>query len=62
MRKLITSHQAQHELKNIRSYTLKKWGRQQSIKYIKKLYHTALLLSKNPQLGTHRPDLKKRSL
>ena len=51
------SYQAQLQLKEIKDYTLKKWGNKQAKKYILGLKETNLLLSKNPHIGLHRPEL-----
>jgi len=46
-----------HDLVDIRCYTLKQWGHQQSEKYLSGLQRTIKLLSENPMMGKKRPDI-----
>jgi len=48
---------AQTDLIEIRSYTVKQWGVLQSQKYISKLRKTILVLAENPLVGIQRQDV-----
>jgi len=48
---------ARADLLNIRKYTLKTWGREQSVKYLQELNKTLLLLSDSPSIGIQRTDI-----
>ena len=48
---------AQSDLIDIRRYTLKHWGIQQSQKYLTELRQTIQLLAVTPMLGKLRPDV-----
>lgn len=48
---------AQSDLINIRNYTLERWGRQQSQKYLTEIRQTIRLLSETPAIGKQRPDV-----
>lgn len=47
------------DLIDIQRYTLEKWGKAQSVKYLESLHKTAQLLAENPLMGKTRPDVKK---
>ena len=57
MTRLLILDVAKQELKSIQRYTFRKWGRQQSVKYVKELRQTIILLFKNPLLGIQKPDI-----
>ncbi|MCF6300196.1 MAG: type II toxin-antitoxin system RelE/ParE family toxin [Proteobacteria bacterium] len=57
MRELILAKQAQIHLKNIRTYTVQKWGIKQSVKYLQELQQTTLILLNNPLIGHRHDDL-----
>ncbi len=48
---------ARADLLNIRKYTLKTWGKEQSTKYLQELNKTLLILSDSPSIGTQRTDI-----
>jgi len=48
---------ARADLVNIRKYTLKTWGKEQSTKYLQELNKTLQLLSDCPTIGTQRTDI-----
>ncbi len=48
---------AREDLLNIRKYTLKTWGKEQSAKYLQELNKTLQLLSDSPSIGTQRSDI-----
>ena len=48
---------ARVDLLNIRKYTLKTWGREQSTKYLQELNNTLQLLSDSPSIGIQRTDI-----
>ncbi len=48
---------AREDLLNIRKYTLKTWGKEQSAKYLQELNKTLQLLSDSPSIGTQRTDI-----
>ena len=48
---------ARADLLNIRRYTLKTWGREQSTKYLQELNKTLQLLSDSPSIGIQRTDI-----
>jgi len=48
---------ARADLLNIRKYTLKTWGKEQSAKYLHELNKTLQLLSDSPSIGIQRTDI-----
>lgn len=58
MPKYILSPQAQSSLKNIRLYSLKHFGQQQTTKYLKELRNKMKGLAKTPQSGQERNEIK----
>lgn len=50
------------DLLNIRKYTLKTWGKEQSKKYFQELNKTLQLLSDSPSIGIHRADISLTTL
>ncbi len=54
----IISLRAKKDLLNIGRYTQKKWGKSQRNKYLKEIDKCLNRLSKNPNLGIHRPEIK----
>lgn len=48
---------ARTDLLNIRKYTLKTWGKEQSTKYLQELNKTLQLLSDSPSIGIQRADI-----
>jgi len=48
---------AESDLIEIRNFTTKQWGGQQSQKYLSDLRKTILLLAEAPSLGKARPDV-----
>lgn len=48
---------AKRDLEDIMDYTLKHWGKQQTIKYLEEIYRKTLDLSINPNIGILRPDI-----
>ncbi|MGL1957324.1 MAG: type II toxin-antitoxin system RelE/ParE family toxin [Colwellia sp.] len=48
---------ARIDLLNIRKYTLKTWGKEQSAKYLQELNKTLQLLSDSPSIGIQRTDI-----
>ena len=48
---------ARTDLLNIRKYTLKTWGKEQSTKYLQELNKTLQLLSDSPTIGIQRTDI-----
>jgi toxin ParE1/3/4 len=48
---------ARADLLNVRKYTLKTWGREQSVKYLQELNKILLLLSDSPSIGIQRTDI-----
>ncbi len=48
---------ASADLLNIRIYTLKTWGREQSTKYLQELSKTLQLLAGSPSIGIQRTDI-----
>lgn len=48
---------AQADLIEIRRYTVEKWGKDQSKKYLHELRQTIRLLANTPSLGKARPDV-----
>ncbi|MBL4660545.1 MAG: type II toxin-antitoxin system RelE/ParE family toxin [Alcanivoracaceae bacterium] len=57
MRRLVILDVTKQQLKSIKRYTFKKWGKQQSVKYVKELRQMIILLFKNPLLGIQKPDI-----
>ena len=55
----LLSEKALEDLKSIGRYTQKTWGRKQRNKYLSKLDESFHILSKQPQLGTARDDIRK---
>ncbi len=55
----LLSEKALEDLKSIGRYTQKTWGREQRNKYLSKLDESFHILSKQPQLGTARDDIRK---
>ncbi len=49
---------AESDLRNIGRYSREAWGKPQSDKYLQDLVGRFDWLSKNPRLGTHRPDIE----
>ena len=58
MAKYILSPQAQASLKEIRAYTLKQFGKQQTMVYLKKLRNQMKALAIPPAMGKERPEIK----
>ncbi|PIQ42229.1 MAG: plasmid stabilization protein [Thalassolituus sp. CG17_big_fil_post_rev_8_21_14_2_50_53_8] len=48
---------AQSDLIEIRHFTLERWGKAQSQKYLSELRQTIRLLAETPSLGKSRPDV-----
>nr|WP_253308630.1 type II toxin-antitoxin system RelE/ParE family toxin [Rickettsia endosymbiont of Ceutorhynchus assimilis] len=48
---------AKRDLEDIVDYTLKHWGKQQTIKYLDEIYEKTIALSHNPNIGTLRSDI-----
>lgn len=48
---------AKRDLTNIRHYTLQKWGKQQSTKYLADIRDTIRTLSEMPSMGKRRLDI-----
>ncbi len=61
MRKLIFHDLAKQDLKLIRVFTVKKWGRHQASKYLMDLRKTIQLLNQNPLLGIKKLDVHDRA-
>ena len=61
MRKLIFHDLAKQDLKLIRIFTVKKWGRNQASKYLMDLSKTIQLMRQNPLLGTQKQDIHDRA-
>ena len=59
MAKYILSPAAQNSLKEIKSYSLKNFGKRQTTIYLKKLHVCMQDLADTPSKGTERPELKK---
>ena len=55
----LLTEKALEDLKSIGRYTQKTWGREQRNKYLSKLDESFHILSKQPQLGTARDDIRK---
>ncbi|WP_410521110.1 type II toxin-antitoxin system RelE/ParE family toxin [Candidatus Tisiphia endosymbiont of Melanophora roralis] len=51
------TNSAKRDLEDITDYTLKHWGRQQTIKYLDEIHNKAIALSLNPNIGTLRNDI-----
>ncbi|PHS26343.1 MAG: plasmid stabilization protein [Methylophaga sp.] len=56
------SSDAQTDLINIRHYTLKNWGSEQSEKYLTELQQTIELLASSPEMGKKRVDVSNDTL
>ncbi len=56
------SSDAQTDLINIRHYTLKNWGSEQSEKYLTELQQTIELLAASPKMGKKRADISTEDL
>ncbi len=52
------SPEAKKDLLNIRAYTRKRWGRQQTQKYIDALEKRCNELAQSPHMGRERPEIK----
>jgi len=50
---------AKQDLRNIARYTLLTWGRPQRDKYLRAIDRRFSWLAANPNLGTHRPEIKE---
>ncbi len=48
---------ARADLLNIRKYTIEKWGKEQSTKYLQELNKTLQLLTDSPSIGIQRADI-----
>jgi len=48
---------AKRDLEDIMDYTLKHWGKQQTLKYLDEIYRKTLDLSVNPNIGILRSDI-----
>jgi toxin ParE1/3/4 len=59
MLKLRITTQANQDLLDIGEYTEREWGNEQREKYIKQLFDRINWLSRNPQLGKPRPEIKE---
>lgn len=57
MSRAILSPRAKRDLRDIGTYTERKWGQSQRIKYTNKLYDRIDDLALNPDKGRKRPDL-----
>jgi toxin ParE1/3/4 len=58
MRKLIFHDLAKQDLRFIRKFTIKNWGENQAIKYLKDLSKTIQLIKQNPFLGIQKQDIQ----
>jgi len=56
------TNEAKSDLINIRQYTVKQWGIQQSKKYLTELQQTIELLSSSPTMGQKRLDVSTDTL
>jgi toxin ParE1/3/4 len=50
---------AESDLKQIASYTLKTWGRQQRDAYLQAMERRFIWLADRPELGRHRTDIRE---
>jgi toxin ParE1/3/4 len=48
---------AKRDLEDITEYTVKAWGKQQTLKYLDELQSKTIALSQNPNLGTERNNI-----
>ncbi|MFY9589612.1 type II toxin-antitoxin system RelE/ParE family toxin [Rickettsia endosymbiont of Halotydeus destructor] len=48
---------AKRDLEDITDYSLKHWGKQQTIKYLDEIYEKTIALSYNPNIGILRADI-----
>ncbi|WP_052454703.1 type II toxin-antitoxin system RelE/ParE family toxin [Rickettsia hoogstraalii] len=48
---------AKRDIEDIADYSLKNWGRQQTLKYLDEIYRKTLDLSINPNIGVLRSDI-----
>lgn len=56
--KLVLSHRAKNDIKDIYAYTLQTYGKKQAIKYLDKIESAFNMLRANPEIGRERPDIK----
>ncbi|MCF6289347.1 MAG: type II toxin-antitoxin system RelE/ParE family toxin [Proteobacteria bacterium] len=59
MRKIVYHRLAKQDLIAIRHYTFVKWGKIQSIKYLRALRQAIQLIKKNPLLGLKKEDIQE---
>jgi toxin ParE1/3/4 len=59
MRSLIVLSDAKSDIYNIRLFTSKKWGQNQSKKYLQELFLKLNLINKNPNLGISKEDVSQ---
>ncbi len=52
------SQEAQEDIRDIRRYTFKNWGKAKSIEYILQLHLTMKTLEKSPQMGIDRAEIR----
>jgi toxin ParE1/3/4 len=50
---------ARQDLQKIGRYTLKMWGKEQRNAYLHAMEQRIIWLAENPDLGRHRPEIKK---
>ena len=58
MRHLILLNDAKKDLALIKQYSLKQWGKLQSLKYLLEMKQTIELINANPNIGSVKTDIK----
>lgn len=59
MRQLVFHRLAQQDIKKIRQYTIRNWGKNQAKKYLSGLSETIKLIRMNPQIGIQKYEIKQ---